>query len=117
MYAAMWEAYRNEYQMSSGGPGSGLFKSTDGGEHVDGDHAQPGPARRRRSARSASRVSGADPNRVYALVENENGGLFSSDDAGATWTLVNDEPQHPPARRSTTRTSPPTRRTRTSSTC
>ena len=34
-------------------------------------------------------VSGADSNRVYALVENENGGLFSSDDAGATWTLVN----------------------------
>ena len=35
-------------------------------------------------------MSGADSNRVYALVENENGGLFSSDDAGATWTLVND---------------------------
>ena len=35
-------------------------------------------------------VSGADSNRVYALVENENGGLFSSDDAGATWKLVND---------------------------
>ena len=34
-------------------------------------------------------VSGADSNRVYALVENENGGLFSSDDAGATWKLVN----------------------------
>ena len=32
MYAALWEAYRVEYQMSSGGPGSGLFKSTDGGE-------------------------------------------------------------------------------------
>src|SRR4029450_12981681 len=34
-------------------------------------------------------VSGADPNRVYALIENENGGLFSSDDAGATWKLIN----------------------------
>ena len=34
-------------------------------------------------------VSGADANRVYAIVENENGGLFSSDDAGATWKLVN----------------------------
>jgi hypothetical protein len=32
IYAAMWEAFRNEYTMSSGGPGSGLFKSTDGGE-------------------------------------------------------------------------------------
>jgi len=35
-------------------------------------------------------VSGADSNRVYALVENEKGGLFSSDDAGKSWTLVND---------------------------
>ena len=35
-------------------------------------------------------MSGADSNRVYALVENEKGGLFSSDDAGTTWTLVND---------------------------
>src|SRR5262249_38702613 len=33
IYASLWEAYRLEYQMSSGGPGSGLFKSTDGGEH------------------------------------------------------------------------------------
>ena len=55
MFAALWEAYRVEYQMSSGGPGSGLFKSTDGGEHVDRDHPQPGPAARASSARSASR--------------------------------------------------------------
>ena len=41
MFAALWEAYRIEYQMSSGGPGSGLFKSTDGGETWTRDHAQP----------------------------------------------------------------------------
>ena len=90
MFAALWEAYRIEYQMSSGGPGSGLFKSTDGGETWTRDHAQPGPAGGHRSARSASRSPAPTPNRVYALVENENGGLFSSDDAGATWKLVND---------------------------
>ena len=49
MYAAMWEAFRVEYSMSSGGPGSGLFKSTDGGEHWTEITRNPGlPGRRRR---------------------------------------------------------------------
>ncbi len=88
MYAALWEAYRVEYQMSSGGPGSGLFKSTDGGETWTEITRNPGlPAGV--IGRIGVSVSGADPKRVYALVEHENGGLFSSSDAGATWTLVN----------------------------
>ena len=89
MYAAMWEAYRNEYQMSSGGPGSGLYKSTDGGETWTEITRAPGlPAGVDRTHRRR-RVAVRTRNRVYALVENENGGLFRSDDAGATWTLVN----------------------------
>ncbi len=97
MYAALWEAYRVEYQMSSGGPGSGLFKSTDGGETWTEITRNPGlPAGV--VGRIGVAVSGADSNRVYALVENENGGLFASDDAGATWMLVNEQPQHPAAR-------------------
>ena len=62
-------------------------------------------------------VSGADGNRVYALVENENGGLFVSDDAGASWKLMNARAQRPPARvllHARLRRSEPTR---TSSTC
>ena len=89
MYAALWEAYRVEYQMSSGGPGSGLFKSTDGGDTWTEITRNPGlPAGV--VGRIGVSVSGADSNRVYALVENENGGLFASDDAGATWRLIND---------------------------
>jgi photosystem II stability/assembly factor-like uncharacterized protein len=88
MFAALWEAYRVEYQMSSGGPGSGLFKSTDGGDTWTEITRNPGlPAGT--VGRIGVSVSGADANRVYAIVENENGGLFSSDDAGATWTLIN----------------------------
>jgi photosystem II stability/assembly factor-like uncharacterized protein len=89
MYAALWEAFRKEYTMSSGGPGSGLFKSTDGGETWTEITRNPGmPAGV--VGRIGVAVSGANSNRVYALVENERGGLFRSDDAGATWTLVND---------------------------
>jgi photosystem II stability/assembly factor-like uncharacterized protein len=89
MYAALWEAFRVEYQMSSGGPGSGLFKSTDGGEHWTEITHNPGmPAGV--VGRIGVSVSGADSNRVYALVENEKGGLLSSDDAGATWKMINE---------------------------
>ncbi|PYR61722.1 MAG: glycosyl hydrolase, partial [Acidobacteria bacterium] len=89
MFAALWEAYRVEYQMSSGGPGSGLFKSTDGGDTWKEITRNPGlPAGL--VGRIGLSVSGADGNRVYALIENEHGGLFSSDDAGSTWKLVNE---------------------------
>lgn len=89
MYAALWEAYRVEYQMSSGGPGSGLFKSTDGGETWTEITRNRGLPARGVVGRIGVSVSGADGNRVYALVEHDSGGLYSSDDAGATWTLVN----------------------------
>jgi photosystem II stability/assembly factor-like uncharacterized protein len=88
MFAAMWEAYRVEYQMSSGGPGSGLFKSTDGGETWH-ELTRSAGLPQGLVGKIAVGISGADSNRVYALIENENGGLFSSDDAGATWKLVN----------------------------
>jgi photosystem II stability/assembly factor-like uncharacterized protein len=89
MFAALWEAYRIEYQMSSGGPGSGLFKSTDGGETWTEITRNPGlPAGV--VGKIGIAISGADSNRIYALVESQNGGLFSSDDGGATWKLVNE---------------------------
>jgi hypothetical protein len=80
-----------------GGPGSGLFKSTDGGETWTEVTRNPGMPTGL-VGRIGVAVSGANSNRVYALVENEKGGLFRSDDAGATWTLVNDKRRHPPAR-------------------
>ena len=89
LYTALWEAYRVEYQMSSGGPGSGLFKSTDAGEtwqEITRAKGMPSGV----VGRIGVAVAKADSNRVYALVENARGGLYVSDDAGASWTLVNE---------------------------
>jgi photosystem II stability/assembly factor-like uncharacterized protein len=89
MFGALWEAYRVEYQMSSGGPGSGFYKSTDGGETWTEITRATGLPSGLVGKISVS-ISGADSNRVYALIENDKGGLYVSDDAGASWKLINE---------------------------
>ncbi|MGH9393891.1 MAG: WD40/YVTN/BNR-like repeat-containing protein, partial [Terriglobales bacterium] len=90
LYAAMWEAWRTSWGMSSGGPGSGLFKSTDAGATWTEITRNPGlPSGV--IGKIGITVSGADSNRLYAIVEAHDGGVYRSDDAGATWTLVNNE--------------------------
>jgi photosystem II stability/assembly factor-like uncharacterized protein len=91
MYASLWQAFRREYTMSSGGPGSGMFKSTDGGETWTEITRNPGMPQEGVVGRIGLAVSSANSNRVYALFENDDGGLFRSDDAGETWELVNEE--------------------------
>jgi photosystem II stability/assembly factor-like uncharacterized protein len=90
VYTSLWESQRYPWAMSSGGPGSGLYKSTDGGEswtEITRNPGLPGGL----WGKVGISVSGADSNRVYALIENEpGGGLFVSDDAGASWKLMND---------------------------
>ncbi|MGH9414564.1 MAG: WD40/YVTN/BNR-like repeat-containing protein, partial [Terriglobales bacterium] len=90
IYAALWQAWRKSWGMSSGGPGSGLFKSSDGGATWKEITRNPGmPAGV--IGKIGITVSGADSNRLYALVEARDGGVFRSDDAGATWKRVNSE--------------------------
>jgi len=92
LYAAMWEASRTPYSMSSGGPGSGLFKSIDGGDtwiELTHNAGFAGGV----LGKISIAVSAADSKRIYALIEARDGGLFKSDDAGATWTAVNHERQ------------------------
>jgi photosystem II stability/assembly factor-like uncharacterized protein len=90
LYASLWEVFRTPHSLSSGGPGSGLFKSTDGGDHWTELTKSPGLPKGIIGKIGLS-VAGADSNRVYAIVEAEDGGIFRSDDGGATWTKVNDE--------------------------
>jgi photosystem II stability/assembly factor-like uncharacterized protein len=90
LYAALWEAWRRPWGMSSGGPGSGLFKSTDGGETWTELTRRPGLPTTGPVGKIGVSVSPVDPNRVYAIVEHRDGGVFVSDDAGVTWTRTND---------------------------
>ncbi|MBI3402692.1 MAG: glycosyl hydrolase [Acidobacteria bacterium] len=87
IYAALWEASRNSWEMSSGGPGSGLFKSTDGGDHWTEISRNPGLPKGVLGKIGLS-VSGVDSTRVYVQIEAEDGGFFLTNDAGATWTKV-----------------------------
>ncbi|MBZ5621145.1 MAG: glycosyl hydrolase [Acidobacteriia bacterium] len=103
LFAAIWDANRTPWGLTSGGPSSGLFKTTDGGDHWTEITRNPGlpqePKPGVAPAGDASgiigkigvAVSGADSNRVYAIVENENGGVFFSDDAGATWKKISED--------------------------
>ncbi len=89
LFAALWEAHRTPYSLSSGGPGSGLYKSTDDGktwQRLEGNGLPKGIL-----GRMGVSVSGADSNRVYALIEAEEGGLYRSEDGGEKWTRVNDD--------------------------
>ncbi len=91
MYAALWEAWRKSWGMSSGGPGSGLFKSTDFGDTWTEISRNPGLPPDGPFGKIGVAVSRAAPSRIYALVEHDEGGVFRSDDAGATWVRTNDE--------------------------
>lgn len=88
LYAAMWQAQRMPWALVSGGPGSGLYKSTDGGEHwTNLSHNQGFPEGV--LGRIGVSVSGGDSNVVYAIVQAKHGGVFRSSDGGQTWTRTN----------------------------
>jgi len=85
LYATLWEAYRNPWEMSSGGEGSGLYKSTDGGENWENISQRPGLPKGM-SGKIGVAISPVNSDRVWTIIENDNGGLFKSDDGGETWT-------------------------------
>ena len=92
LFAGLWQAHRSPWSMDSGGPGSGLYRSTDGGntwKHLE-KHGLPETT----IGRIGVAVAYANGNRVWALIEADKGGLFRSDDGGDNWTLVNSDRQY-----------------------
>jgi photosystem II stability/assembly factor-like uncharacterized protein len=90
LYAGMWEVYRKPWTLESGGPGSGIFKSTDGGDTWTEITRNPGLPRGTIGIVGIT-VSPANPERLWAIVEAEDGGVFRSDNGGRTWARTNDQ--------------------------
>lgn len=89
LVAALWQTRRSPWKLVSGGPGSGLYRSDDGGdtwkELTPGKHGLPaGPW-----GRIGVAIAPSDSRRVYALIEADKGGLYRSDDGGEKWELAN----------------------------
>lgn len=86
VFAGFWQARRRPWELVSGGPGSSLHVSRDGGDtwrKLTGKGLPGGIW-----GKVGVAVAPSDPRRVYALVEAEKGGLFRSDDGGETWSLA-----------------------------
>jgi photosystem II stability/assembly factor-like uncharacterized protein len=90
LFAALFQTHRTPWSFTSGGPGSGLYRSDDGGDSWK--EIEPGddsglPAKP--YGRIGVAIAPFDSRRIYALIEAENGGLYRSDDGGEKWHLVN----------------------------
>ena len=88
LYASFWDHQRLPWYVRSGGNGSGIWKTTDGGENWKKlTEGLP----KKVMGKIGVTVSRANPNLVYAIIESDEGGLYRSEDAGDSWVLVNED--------------------------
>jgi photosystem II stability/assembly factor-like uncharacterized protein len=89
-YAGTWRVIRTPYSLESGGDGSGLWKSTDGGETWTNISAKKGLPKGTWGIVGVA-VAPSNTDKIYAIIENANGGMFASSDGGETWTLTSND--------------------------
>jgi photosystem II stability/assembly factor-like uncharacterized protein len=90
LYAGFWEVFRKPWTLESGGPGGGLFKSLDGGDtwtEITRNQGLPKSV----VGKIGITASAANPDRLWAIIEAEDGGVFRSDNAGKSWTKTNEQ--------------------------
>ncbi|MFT4758198.1 MAG: photosystem II stability/assembly factor-like uncharacterized protein [Paraglaciecola sp.] len=90
LFASTWRIRRTPYNMSSGGEGSGLWKSTDGGDTWENISQNEGLPKEGALGIIGVTVSPVNSQRIWALMEHEDGGLFRSEDGGKTWEKINE---------------------------
>lgn len=90
LYASTWRIRRTPYSLESGGAGSAMYKSTDAGETWKNISANEGLPKGLWGI-SGVAVSPVNSNKVYAMIENDNGGVYRSDDGGTTWKKMNED--------------------------
>jgi photosystem II stability/assembly factor-like uncharacterized protein len=90
LYAGTWRIQRTPYSLESGGDGGAIWKSTDGGETWKNISAGKGLPKGLWGVTGIT-IAPSNTEKIYAIIENKDGGLFVSNDAGETWTLQNSE--------------------------
>ena len=91
LYASAWRVIRTPYSLESGGEGSGIWKSTDGGDTWSEVTGQDNGLPSGTLGISGIAISPVNPDKIWVIIEAAEGGVFRSDNGGESWRKINDD--------------------------